>query len=177
VIEKEVKKLLYVNIIVPLKYSEWVANLVLIKNKNGEIRLCVDFRNLNISSLKDNYPLSKMDHVLEKVVGANRMSMIDGFSGYNQVSVHEDDKEKTTFTIPWGTFMYDKMSFSLMNAGANFQRAMDISFVGERDKFIFIYLDDLTMFSKSDAEHLVHLKQMFDKFDLSLNPKKSHFAV
>jgi hypothetical protein len=79
IIEREVKKLLDANIIVPLRYSEWVDNLVPVRKKNGEIRLCVDFRNLNISSLKDNYPLPKMNHVLEKMVGANRMSMIDGF--------------------------------------------------------------------------------------------------
>jgi hypothetical protein len=180
VIEREVKNLLDAKIIVPLRYSEWVANLVPVRKKNGEIRLCVDFRNLNRSSLKDNYPLPKMDHILEKVVGANRMSMIDGFSGYNQIAVHEDDKEKTTFTTPWGTFMYEKMPFGLMNAGATFQRAMDIAFVNERDKFVIIYLNDLTVFSNSDAEHLVHLKQTFKKcrkFGLSLNPKKSHFAM
>jgi hypothetical protein len=79
VIEKEVKKILDAKIIISLRYSEWVANLVLVRKKNGEIRLCVDFRNLNRSSLKDNYQLPKIDHVLEKVVGANRMSMIDGF--------------------------------------------------------------------------------------------------
>jgi hypothetical protein len=151
-----------------------------VRKKYGEIRLCVDFRNLNRSSLKDNYPLPKMDHVLEKVVGDNRMSMINGFSGYNQIAVHQDDKEKTVFTTPWGNFMYEKMSFGLMNAGETFQRAMDISFVVERDKFVVIYLDDLTVFSKSDAEHLTHLKQTFEKyrkFGLSLNPKKSHFAT
>jgi ribonuclease HI len=79
VVEKEVKKILDAKIIVPLRYSDWVANLVPVRKKSGEIRLCVDFRNLNKSSLKDNYPLPKMDHVLEKVVGENRMSMIDGF--------------------------------------------------------------------------------------------------
>jgi ribonuclease HI len=180
VIEKEVKKLLDAKIIVPLRYSDWVANLVPVRKKNGEIRLCVDFRNLNKSSLKDNYPLPKMDHVLEKVVGATRMSMIDGFSGYNQIVVSEPDKEKTAFTTPWGTFMYDKMPFGLMNAGATFQRAMDIAFVGERDKFVVIYLDDLTVFSKSDEDHIIHLKQTFEKcrkYGLSLNPKKSHFAM
>jgi hypothetical protein len=62
-----------------------------------------------------------MDHVLEKVVGANRMSFIDGFLGYNQIALHEDDKKKTVFTTPWGTFMYDKMPFGLMNEGATFQ--------------------------------------------------------
>ena len=76
--------------------------------------------------------------------------------------------------------MYDKIPFGLMNEGENFQRAMDIDYVDERDKFVVIYLDDLTVFSKSDAEHLVHLKQTFKKcrkFGLSLNPKKSHFAM
>jgi ribonuclease HI len=180
VIEKEVKKLLDAKIIVPLRYSDWVANLVPVRKKNGEIRLCVDLRNLNRSSLKDNYPLPKMDHVLERVFGANRMSMIDGFSGYNQIAMNEKDREKTAFTTPWGTFMYDKMPFSLMNVGATFQRAMDIAFVGERDKFVVIYLDDLTVFSKTDEEHLIHLKQTFEKcrrYGLSLNPRKSHFAM
>jgi hypothetical protein len=162
-IEKEVKKLLDAKIIVPLRYSKWVANLVPVRKKNGEISLCVDFRNLNKSSLKYNYPLPKMDHMFEKVAEANRIFMIDGFSGYNQIVVHKDDKEKTAFTTPWGTFIYEKIPFGLMNAGATFQRAMYISFVGERDKFLVIYLNDLTIFSKSDAQHLVHLKQTFEK--------------
>jgi hypothetical protein len=154
--------------------------LVPVRKKSGEIRLCVDFRNLNWSSLNDNYPLPKMDHVLEKVVGSNKMSMIDGFSGYNQISIHEDDKEKTAFTTLWGTFMYDKMPFGLMNTRDTFQREMDIAFIGERDKFVVTYLYDLAFFSNSDAEHLVHLKQSFEKcrkFGLSLNPKKSHFSI
>jgi hypothetical protein len=179
-VEREVKKLLDAKIIVPLRNSDWVENLVPIRKKSGKIRLCIDFRNLNKSSLKYNYPLPKMDHILEKVVGANRMSMIDGFSGYNQIVVNEHDKEKTAFTTPWGAFMYDKMPFGLMNAGATFQRVMDISFIDERDKFVVIYLDDLTIFSKSDEDHLIHLKQTFEKFHrfcLSLNPKKSHFSM
>ena len=76
--------------------------------------------------------------------------------------------------------MYDKMPFRLLNARATFQRAMDIAFVGGKDKFVVIYLDDITVFSQSDDEHLKHLKQTFlkcRKFGLSLNPKKSHFAV
>ena len=83
VIEKEVKKLLDAKIIVPLRYSSWVANLVPVRKKNGEIILCVDFRNLNIASLKDNYPLPKIEQVLQQVMGAQTMSMVDGFSGYN----------------------------------------------------------------------------------------------
>jgi hypothetical protein len=106
--------------------------------------------------------------------------MIDGFSGYNQIYVLPEDREKTTFTTPWGTFMYAKMPFGLMNAGATFQRAMDIAFIGEKDKFVVIYLDDITVFSRSDKEHFHHLKKVFLKcrrFGLSLNPKKSLFAM
>jgi len=154
--------------------------MVPVRKKNGEIRLCVDFRNINRSSLKYNYPLPKMDHILEKVVGENIISMIDGFSGYNQIVFHENDKEKTVITTPWGTFMYEKMPFGLMNADETFQRVMDITFVGDKDKFVVIYLDDLIVFSNFDIEHLVHLRQTIEKcrkFVLSLNPKKSHFAM
>lgn len=80
--------------------------------------------------------------------------MLDGFSRYNQVLVHPDDQEKTTFTTPWGIFMYSKMPFGLMNAGDTFQRAMDIAFLEEKNKFVVIYLDDITEYSKSDEKHL-----------------------
>ena len=82
-IEREVKKLFEEKIIVALRYSRWLVNVVPVRKKNGEIRICIYFRNLNKVSLKDNYPLPKMDHILQKVVGSQRMSMLDGFSGYN----------------------------------------------------------------------------------------------
>jgi hypothetical protein len=178
--EKEIKKLLDAKIIIPLRYLEWIANLVHVRKKNGEIRLCVDFRNLNKCSRKDNYPLPKMEHILQKVSGASVMSFIDGFSGYNQIAVHPDDREKTTFTTPWGTFMYEKMPFGLMNAGATFKRAMHIAFVREKDRFVLIYLDDITVFSHSHEDHLQHLRKTFlkcRKYGISLNPKKSLFAL
>ena len=87
--------------------------------------------------------------------------MLDGFSRYNQILVHPNDQEKTTFTTPWETFMYAKMPFGLMNAGATFQRAMDIVFVEERDKFIVIYLDNIFVYSNSDSQHIDHLKKLF----------------
>jgi hypothetical protein len=121
-----------------------------------------------------------MDHILERILGANKISMIDDFSGYNQIVVHEDGKEKTAFNTSWGTFMYEKMPFGLMDASATFQRAMDLAFMGERDKFVVIYLDDLAIFSNSDVEHLKHLRKTFDKcrkYRLSLNPNKYHFAM
>ena len=151
-----------------------------VRKKNGEIKICIDFRNLNRVSLKDNYPVPKMDHIFQKVVGSQRMSMLDGFSGYNKILVHPQDYEKTAFTTPWGTFMYSKIPFGLMNAGATFQRAMDIAFSEEKDKFVVIYLDDINVFSRSDKKHLHHQERVFlkcMKFGISLNPKKSHFAL
>jgi len=114
------------------------------------------------------------------VVGSQRMSRLDSFSGYNQIVVHPEDEEKTAFTTPWGTFMYVKMLFGLMNAGATFQRVMDISFAKEKDKILVIYLDDITVFSKTDEDHAAHLLRVFRKcrkFSISLNPRKSHFAM
>jgi hypothetical protein len=108
------------------------------------------------------------------------MSMIDGFSSYNQVSVLPEDREKIAFTTPWGTFMYANMPLGLMNARATFQCTMDIAFIGEKDKFVVVYLDDITVFSKSDVEHRRHLRKVFlkcRKFGISLNPKKSLFAM
>jgi hypothetical protein len=180
VIEREIKKLLDDKIIIPLRYSKWITNLVIVRKKNGEVRLCVDFRNLNKCSKKDNYPLPKMEHLLQRISRAKVMSFLDGFSGYNQIVVHPDDQEKTAFTTPWGTFMYAKMPFGLMNARATFQRAMDIAFVGEKYKFVLIYLDDITVYSSSHEEHLKHLKRVFLKcrqFGISLNPKKSQFSL
>ena len=130
-----------------------------VRKKTREIRLCIDFRNLNKASLKDNYPLPKMDHILQKVVGSKRISLLDGFSSYNLVLVLPSDQHKTAFTTPWGTFMYVKMPFGLMNAGATFQRAMNIDFLEDIGYFIIIYLDDITVFSKTDKEPLVHLRK------------------
>lgn len=90
------------------------------RKKTGEIRLCIDFRNLNKVSLKVNYPLPKMDHILQRVVGASSMLLFNGYSSYNQILVHEDDRDKTTFTTPWGTFHYAKMPFGLKNASETF---------------------------------------------------------
>ena len=122
-----------VGIIVPLIFSDWWSNLVPVRKKTVEIRLRVDFRNLSRVSLKDNYLLPKMDHILQKVVGARRMLLLDGFNRYNQILVHPEDQDKIAFTTPWGTFKYSKMSFSLMNAGATFQGAMDIAFARRKE--------------------------------------------
>lgn len=179
-VEKDIKKMYEAKIIVQIRYSKWVSNIVHTSKKTGEIRLRIDFMNLNKVSLKDNYPLRKMDHILQRVVGSNRISLLDSFLAYNQVLVHPDDQDKTTFTTPWGNFMYVKIPFGLMNAGATFHRVMDIAFSNEIEHFIVIYLDDITAFSKTNEEHLGHIRKVFEKcqkFGISLNPKKTLFSL
>jgi hypothetical protein len=90
-IQKELQKMVDAGIIAPIRYSSWMSNLVVVQKKTGDIRLCVDFRNLNQLSLKDNYPLPNMEHLLQRVTGAGMMSMLDGFSGYNQVLLKRED--------------------------------------------------------------------------------------
>ena len=150
------------------------------RKKSGEIRICIDFRNLNQASLKDNYPLPNMENLLQSVTGKGMLSMLDGFSGYNQVRIKKEDREKTTFTTPWGTFEYIKVPFGLLNVGSTFQRAMDQAFDDLIGKIIAIYQDDLTVFSKERDDHVKHLKKVFErcrKFGISLNPKKSMFGI
>ena len=97
-----------------------MENLVPVRKKNGDIRLCVDFRNLNKVSDKDNYPIPPMEKILQQVSGSEMFSLLDGFSGYNQVLVSNADQLKTTFRTPWGTYAYRKMPFGLINYEATF---------------------------------------------------------
>jgi ribonuclease HI len=115
-VQKELNKLLSAKIIFPVRHTQWVSNLVPVRKKNGEIRLCVDFRNLNKASDKDNYPVPPMEQILQQVSGSERLSLLDGFSGYNQVLMSPSDQLKTTFRTPWGTYAYRKMPFGLINA-------------------------------------------------------------
>ena len=96
-IQSEVKNLLDAKIIFRVRHSEWVENMVLVRKKYGEIRLCVDFRNLNRASDKDNYPVPPMEQILQMVSGSELFSLLDGFLGYNQVLVADKDRLKTTF--------------------------------------------------------------------------------
>ena len=89
-----------------------------------------------------------MEQILQKVYGSKILSLLDGFSGYNQILVSLDDQLKTTFRTPWGTYAYRNMPFGLINVGETFQRAMDIAFRGLINHSIVVYLDDVTVFSK-----------------------------
>lgn len=105
---------------------------------------------------------------------------MDGFSGYNQVVVKESEHFKTTFTTPWGTYVYVRMPFGLTNAGDTFQRAMDVAFSNFINKFLMVYQDDLTTYSEKEDQHCEHLEKIFIRaleYSVSLNPKKCAFGV
>lgn len=135
---KELSKLIESNIIFPIKHSSWLENLFPIRKKNGEISLCVDFRDLNQASLKDHHPLHSMEQILSKVSGLERFSFLDGFFGYNQVLVKEANRYKSTFTTRWGTYAYSKMPFGLTNVGATFQKEMEMGFNNMIEKFVLV---------------------------------------
>jgi hypothetical protein len=177
---QELKKLLDAKIIFQVRYFAWVVNLVPVRKNSGEICLCVDFRNLNKALEKDNYPVPSMEQLLQTMSGLKIFSLLDGFSGYNQVLVSEEDCLKTTFRTKWGTLAYKHIPFGLINIGETFQRAMDIAFRGIINRCMVVYLDDVTVYSKNIEEHIQHLTQIFErcrKYDISLNPKKTIFGV
>jgi len=121
-----------------------------------------------------------MEMLLQRITGSEMLSFLDGFSGYNQVLVSQDDRKKTAFTTPWGTYEYIRIPFGLLNVGATFQRAMDYVFRDLVRKIIEIYQDDLTVFSKNRKDRINHLRQEFERckrYGISLNPKKTVLGV
>jgi len=123
----------------------------------------VDFVNPNQLSVKDNYPLPKMEHLLQRVKGFAMFSMPDGFLGYNQILVKKEDQHKRTFATSWGTFEYKRMLLGLLNVGSTFKRTMEFSFRDIMGKTIENYQDDLIMFSKERRMHVKHLRHVFER--------------
>ena len=119
-IVKEVQKLLAVGFIKPIQHLRWLSNIVPVKKKNGQIRCCVDFRNLNRVCSKDEFPLPNIDLLIDSVVGSAMFSFMGGFSGYNQIRMALRDVEKTAFRTPMGNFYCTVMPFGLKNIGATY---------------------------------------------------------
>ena len=121
-----------------------------------------------------------MDQILQMVSSSELFSILDGFSGYNQVLVAEQDRLKTTFHMKWGMFAYRRMEFGLINSRATFQRSIDIAFRELIVHCVVVYLDDVTVFSKEREDHAFHLKRIFyrcRKYGISLNPNKRILAI
>uniref|UniRef100_A0A2N9F9L1 Uncharacterized protein n=1 Tax=Fagus sylvatica TaxID=28930 RepID=A0A2N9F9L1_FAGSY len=156
-ITQEVKKLLSAGFIKPIQHPRWLSNIVPVKKKNGQIRCCVDFRNLNKACPKDEFPLPNMDLLLiDSAAGHAMFSFMDGFSGYNQIFMYPKDAEKTAFRTPIGNFYYTVMPFGLKNAGATYQRTMTAMFHDMMHCEIEDYVDDIVVKSKTRGDHFVH---------------------
>jgi len=121
VAKAEVQWLLDANIIREIKYSEWLANVVLVPKKNGKMRMCIDFIDLNKACNKDPFPLPRIDTSIDKAARCKRFSLLDCFSGY-QIWLNKEDKEKTSFTTSFRTYCYTRMPEGLKNAGSTFAR-------------------------------------------------------
>jgi len=142
--------------------------------------MCVDYRDLNRASPKDNFPLPHIDILVENKANFSMFSFMDGFLGYNQIKMAPKDMEKMTFVTLWGTLCYKVMSFGLKNAGATYQRAMVALFHDTMHKEIEVYVDDMIAKLKIEEEHLVNLRKLFKrlrKYRLRLNPTKCTFGV
>ncbi|KAK5776078.1 hypothetical protein PVK06_044037 [Gossypium arboreum] len=162
-IKEEVSKQFDAGFLQASKYPEWVANIVPVPKKDGKVRMCVDYRDLNRASPKDNFPLPHIDMLVDNTVKHSLFSFMDGFSGYNQIKMASEDMEKTTFVTMWGIFCYKVMPFGLKNAGATYQRAMVTLFHDMMHKEIEVYVDDMIAKSRGEEEHVVNLKKLFDR--------------
>ena len=178
VIDTEVSKMLEQGVVKPSS-SPWSSPVVLVKKKDGSWRFCVDYRKLNAATHRDAYPLPRIDATLDSLAGSTYFTTLDLASGYWQVEIEEQDKEKTAFSTPNGHFEFNVMPFGLTNAPATFQRLMECVLAGLTGSQCLIYLDDIVIFSKDFTEHIERLEKVFQALNeagLTLRPSKCHFA-
>jgi hypothetical protein len=123
-IRVEVTQLLTARFIKEVYHLEWLANPVLVRKKNNEWRICVDYTNLNKHCPKDPFGLPCIDEVIDSTTGCELLSFLDCYSGYHQIALNKDDQIKTSFIMPFGAYCYMTMSFGLKNTGATYQRAI-----------------------------------------------------
>ena len=155
--------------------SPWASPVVLVPKKDGSLRFCVDYQRLNSVTKKDVYPLPRVDDLLGALGGAKYFSSLDLASGYWQVELDEEARQKSAFTTYSGLFEFIRMPFGLCNAPATFQRVMQRVLAGLEWKTCFVYLDDVLIASRTFEDHLVHLREVFCRLreaNLRLKPKK-----
>jgi transposase InsO family protein len=160
--ESQVKDLLEHGLIQPSS-SPWGAPVLFVPKPNGKLRMCCDFRLLNKQTIKNKYPLPRIDDLLDVLHGKKVFSSLDLQSGYWQIALSPEDMQKTAFNTHFGHFEYKVMCFGLSNAPATFQSLMNDIFKEEIGKFVVIYLDDILIFSDTPQEHLDHLRRVLER--------------
>ena len=138
--------------------SPYASPIVLARKKDGSLRMCVDYRQLNAKTRKDAFPLPRIEESLDALTGAHWFSTMDLASGYHQVPVAVGDRAKTAFCTPFGLFEWQRMPFGLCNAPATFQRLMERIFGDQQCQTLLLYLDDIVVFSTSVSQHLERLE-------------------
>ena len=176
----QVQQMLSINVIRPSN-SPWASPVVMVRKKDGSLRFCVDFRQLNAATVKDAHPLPRIDDLLDALHGAKWFSTLDLKSGYWQVPIAEQEKEKTAFRTSSGQlFEFNQVPFGLCNAPATFSRLMDRVLAGLHWETCLFYLDDIIVFSSTWEEHLARLREVFERLrhaKLKLGATKCTFAA
>ena len=162
--KQEIDRMIEQKVIEPAT-CEWASPIVLVPKPDGSLRFCVDYRKLNSITIPDTYPLPRMDECIDSLGDAAVFTTLDCNSGYWQIPVHPEDKDKTTFTSHYGIYRFLRLPFGLRNAPATFQRAIDIILSGVKWKTCLVYLDDVIVFSKSKKDHLAHVAEALTLLD------------
>ena len=174
--EQEVQKMLKDDVIEPSN-SPWASPVVLVRKKDGSLRYCIDYRKLNAVTRKDSYPLPRIDDSLDTLKSAKYFSTLDLASGYWQIELTDEAKEKSAFCTTSGLYQFRVMPFGLTNAPATFQRLMERVLAGLQWKICLVYIDDIIIFSSTVDDHLQQLGEVFGRLKaagLKLKPKKCH---
>ncbi|CAA0816892.1 Unknown protein, partial [Striga hermonthica] len=178
-LEEEVNKLIDNKFVKEAKYPTWISNPFLVKKATGLWHMCIDFSDLNQACPKDSYPIPHIDYMVDATSGHQLMSFLDAYSGYNQIPMHPDDAEHTSFYSARGLYCYVMMTFGLKNAGATYQRLVNKMFARLIGHTMEVYVDDMLVKSEHASDHIAHLSEVFDilrEYSMVLNPKKCTFG-
>src|SRR5579883_1945204 len=180
-IKAEITKLLAAGFIKEVFHAEWLANPVLVRKKNNnEWRMCVDYTDPNKHCLKDPFGLPRIDQVVDSTAGYSLLCFLDCYSGYHQIALKEEDQIKTSFITPFGAYYYTTMSFGLKNAGATYQRAIQLCLTNQLGRNVEAYVDDVVIKTKHPGDLIDDLAETFGslrEYRWKLNPKKCVFGV
>jgi hypothetical protein len=176
----EVKRLLSAEVIREVTYPEWLANTVMVKKANGKWRMCIDFTDLNKVCPKDEFPLPRMDSLMDAATTSELMSLLDCYSGYHQIWMKKEDEPKTSFITPSGTYCYLRMLEGLKNARGSFSIMTSKVLSSQIGKNVLTYVDNIIVKSTKQENHIADLQETFADFrkaGLKLNPEKCVFGV